>query len=220
MNAKLLVIFAAAVSLSGCHSLSEPEQAVLPDGLYLPRDIGKAGQGSTFYFTHDFQGARVHGTGVYRYRLVLIHPVAHDYVMPNQPYALSHSGINLPFVPEEKDVFQGVTDSQGRTDVFAFEHPVDPKGWNLRQRTGKGSFGEQMVIRDFNKQPFQGVEYALVVCGKKAHVYRGLTDRLGQAAYVASPKPANILLYAPLFDEKPKWQEALREKCGTGPALI
>lgn len=154
----------------------------------------EAERGSTFYFIKDFSGARVHGSGAYRYRMVLLHPVS-ERVMPNQPYAIGHSTVNLPFVADEKDIFQGVTDRYGRTDVFAFEQPVNPQGWNLRRRTGQGRYGEQMVLRDQHGQPLQGYLYTLAVCGKQPWRYDGLTDALGQTAYVATSEPQHIVLY-------------------------
>lgn len=102
--------------------------------------------------------------------------------------------MHFPFVKDEKQVFQGVTDSYGRTDVFAFEQPVDPKGWKLRPRTGKGEYGEQYVLSDQNKQPVEAFPYLLVVCGKKPHQYQGITDKLGHTAYVATPTVQNIII--------------------------
>lgn len=135
--------------LSGCHALTENKQAA-------PPAEEKPVTGRNFTFDYDFDGARVHGSGRYRYRMRL---------EPRQPYALSHEDINLPFVAEEKDVFQGITDSEGRTDVFAFEQPVDPQGWNLRLRVGEGAYGEQFVFTDQSGNPIAGFNYALLVCG-------------------------------------------------------
>lgn len=42
-------------------------------------------------------------------------------------------------------MYQGTTDAQGRTAVFAFNQAIPKVGWNLRPRTGSGLFGEQMV---------------------------------------------------------------------------
>lgn len=60
------------------------------------------------------------GSGPHRYQFVLRDTVS---AAPAalRPFALSHTAFDLPFVAAEKDVYQGITDAQGRTPVFAFE---------------------------------------------------------------------------------------------------
>ncbi|EGY52640.1 hypothetical protein [Neisseria shayeganii] len=149
----------------------------------------------SFSFTRDFAQAKTYGQGPHRYRMILRHP-QNGTPLANQDYALSHSSVDLSFVAEPKKVFQGTTDAQGRTAVFAFGKPVPAAGWNLRPRTGSGPLGEQMVVRD-DEGPMKDFHYALLVCeGDTPYIYRGITDASGQTAYVATVKPANITLYA------------------------
>ncbi len=148
----------------------------------------------SFKFTKDFSDAKVYGSGSYRYRMVLLDPINHQPIA-NQDYALDHNKTDLPFVKESKKVFQGKTDAQGRTAVFAFKQKVDPAGWNLRPRTGSGPLGEQMVITDSKDAPHVGLQYVLLVCEDDPYIYRGITDVSGQTAYVATQTPANIHVY-------------------------
>lgn len=211
MNHKMLLLTTFVLILSGCQTL-HPNQATVPNGVYSEQttNLNPADRRETFYFTHDFHNARTYGKDDYRYRMVLLYPASDNDIMPNQPYALSHNDVDLPFVKDEKKVFQGVTDRYGRTDVFAFEQPVNPKGWNLRPRTGKGKYGEQYVLTDQNDQPIQAFSYVLVVCGKKPHQYQGITDKLGQTAYVATPTVQNIILQedsdGELLSKKEMWE--------------
>ncbi|MFC3873500.1 hypothetical protein [Neisseria musculi] len=101
----------------------------------------------------------------------------------HHPYALSHRSETPPFVKEEKNVFQGITDSEGRTAVFAFDHPMLAEGWVLRPRAGAGPFGEQFVIRDSHGLPLPGADYALLICNNPPDIYRGYSDAEGMTAY-------------------------------------
>lgn len=152
------------------------------------------GTKGSFAFTRDFPQAKTYGKGAHRYRMVLLHPLKGT-PLANQDYALSHSGVDLSFVPEQKKVFQGTTDAQGRTAVFAFGKPVPVAGWNVRPRTGSGPLGEQMVLSE-SIGPIKGEPYVLLVCEDAPYIYRGITDATGQTAYVATVKPANIKLYS------------------------
>lgn len=152
------------------------------------------GPKGSFAFTRDFAQAKTYGKGAHRYRMILQHPQS-GMPLANQDYALSHSSVDLAFAPAPKKVFQGTTDAQGRTAVFAFNKPVPAAGWNLRPRTGSGPLGEQMVIQD-HQGPMKGFDYALLVCEEGTpYIYRGITDASGQTAYVATVKPANIKVY-------------------------
>lgn len=203
--------------LSGCQTL-HPNQATVPNGVYSEQttNLNPAYRHETFYFTHDFRNARIYGKGDYHYRMVLLYPASNNYIMPNQPYALSHSDVDLPFVKDERKVFQGVTDRYGRTDIFAFEQPVNPKGWNLRPRTGKGNYGGQPVFTDQLDRPLWAFAYILIVCGEKPHQYRGITDKRGQTAYVATPTAQTFLFFE---DDEGRLlsKKEMRELCQNPP---
>lgn len=155
----------------------------------------------SFSFTTNFSNASVVGSGSHRYRMILLDPMTNQ-PLANQDYALSHSTADLPFVKESKKVYQGTTDAQGRTAVFAFKQAVPQSGWNLRPRTGSGPLGEQMVVV-INGHIEKGFDYVLVVCeANDPYIYRGVTDISGQTAYVASQTPVDIELY--IAGDEPK----------------
>lgn len=162
----------------------------------------KAETKGSFRFTDDFSDAKVIGKGAHRYRMVLLDPL-YKHPLANQDYALSHSQVNLTFVKESKKVFQGTTDAQGRTAVFAFPKAVPKSGWNLRPRTGSGPLGEQMVVMSNEDEVYSKFPYSLLVCEQDdAYIYRGRTDASGQTAYVASEKPVQIYLYMTGYEPK------------------
>lgn len=162
----------------------------------------------SFSFTNDFSNAKVIGTGKHRYRMVLLDPMSNQ-PLANQDYALSNSQVDLTFVKESKKVFQGTTDAQGRTAVFAFPKAVPKSGWNLRPRTGSGPLGEQMVVI-VNDVEEKGFPYTLVICEKdEPYLYRGITDASGQTAYVASQNVVSIDLY--MTGSEPKGEDICRK---------
>lgn len=141
----------------------------------------------------DMEAAGTVGSGPYRYRFVLLdvrsgEPAAH------RPYALSNSDHRLPFVVEEKQVYQGITDGHGRTDAFAFDMPVAADSWRLRERFGAGPFGEQMQLVDAEDEPIAGMEYTLLVCDTAPRYHRGITDAGGNTGYAATAVAAPIIL--------------------------
>jgi len=141
----------------------------------------------------DIEDAAVLGSGPYRYRFVLLdvrsgEPAAH------RAYALSNPDRRLPFVAEEKQVYQGITDAHGRTDAFAFEAPVAADSWRLRERFGAGPFGEQMRLVDAEGEPVAGMEYALLICDASPRYHRGMTDADGNTGYAATAQAATIIL--------------------------
>lgn len=162
----------------------------------------------SFSFTNDFSNAKVIGTGKHRYRMVLLDPITNQ-PLANQDYALSNSQVDLTFVKESKKVFQGTTDAQGRTAVFAFPKAVPKSGWNLRPRTGSGPLGEQMVVI-INNTKEKGFPYTLVICEQdEPYMYRGVTDISGQTAYVASQTAVDINLY--MTGSEPKGEDICRK---------
>lgn len=162
----------------------------------------------SFSFTNDFSNAKVIGTGKHRYRMVLLDPITNQ-PLANQDYALSNSQVDLTFVKESKKVFQGTTDAQGRTAVFAFPKAVPKSGWNLRPRTGSGPLGEQMVVI-INNTKEKGFPYTLVICEQdEPYMYCGVTDISGQTAYVASQTAVDINLY--MTGSEPKGEDICRK---------
>lgn len=143
--------------------------------------------------TGDMDAATVLGNGPYRYRFVLL-DVRSGEPAANRPYALSNRDHRLPFVIEEKQVYQGLTDSRGRTDAFAFDAPVAADSWRLRERFGAGPFGEQMRLVDAEDRPVAGMEYALLICDASPHYHRGITDADGNTGYAATATAAPIIL--------------------------
>lgn len=141
----------------------------------------------------DPHGPQV-GSGPHRYQFVLRDTVS---AAPAalRPFALSHTAFDLPFVAAEKDVYQGITDAQGRTPVFAFEQAPPAQGWVLLERFGSGPNGERMRLQAGDGEGIGAMAYELVVCGKTPRLYRGVTTADGDTAYVATSAIVNLLLY-------------------------
>ena len=112
-----------------------------------------------------------------------------------RPFGLSHTAFDLPFVAAEKDVYQGITDAQGRTPVFAFEQAPPAQGWVLLERFGSGPYGERMQLKAGDGEGVGAMAYELVVCGKTPRLYRGVTTAEGDTAYVATSAIVNLLLF-------------------------
>jgi hypothetical protein len=172
-----------ALALAGCASRppvgGPPAQAEFP--LHAPEQ------------TDDFDDARVIGSGPYRYRFVL-RDTRTGAPAENRPYALSNNALDLPFVADAKDVYQGVTDAEGRTDVFALDTAA-PTGWFLRERVGEGPFGEQFrMVDEYTGEPMQARPYAIVFCTQPPHRHEGLTDQDGYTAYAATPAVVDLVL--------------------------
>lgn len=167
----------------------------------------------SFHFTQDFSGAKVVGTGNYRYHLVLQDPIEDDKVKANTPYALSHHDIVLPFEPSEKNVYQATTDNLGRTDVFAFEKPVEPDRWDLRERAGAGQYGEQFYLKDQDGKPLPIIFYTLLLCGETPIAYQGYANRDGQTAYAATPNITPLAVSINLTEDDVKDVDNLKQIC-------
>lgn len=134
------------------------------------------------------------GSGPHRYQFVLRDTVS---AAPAalRPFALSHTAFDLPFVAAEKDVYQGITDAQGRTPVFAFDQAPPAQGWVLLERFGSGPYGERMRLQAGDGEGVGAMAYELVVCGKTPRLYRGVTTADGDTAYTATSAIVNLLLF-------------------------
>lgn len=134
------------------------------------------------------------GSGPYRYQFVLRDTVS-TAPAALRPFALSHTAFDLPFVAAEKDVYQGITDAQGRTPVFAFEQAPPAQGWVLLERFGSGPYGERMQLLAGDGEGVGAMAYELVVCGKTPRLYRGVTTAEGDTGYAATSAIVNLLLF-------------------------
>ncbi|WP_448133102.1 hypothetical protein [Stenotrophomonas rhizophila] len=134
------------------------------------------------------------GSGPHGYQFVLRDTVS---AAPAalRPFALSHTAFDLPFVAAEKDVYQGITDAQGRTPVFAFDQAPPAQGWVLLERFGSGPYGERMRLQAGDGEGVGAMAYELVVCGKTPRLYRGVTTADGDTAYTATSAIVNLLLF-------------------------
>ncbi|MCF7751532.1 hypothetical protein KQ945_12280 [Bacillus subtilis subsp. subtilis] len=140
------------------------------------------------------RGSAQVGSGPHRYQFVLRDTVS---AAPAalRPFALSHSAFDLPFVKAQKDVYQGMTDAQGRTPVFAFERAPPAQGWVLLERFGSGPYGERMRLQAGDGEGIGAMAYELVVCGKTPRLYRGVTNAHGDTAYVATSAIVDLLIF-------------------------
>jgi len=134
------------------------------------------------------------GTGPHRVQFVL-HDTVSAAPAAMRPFALSHTAFDLPFVREEKDVYQGITDARGRTPVFAFEQAPPAAGWVLLERFGSGPFGERMRLHGGGDHAVAAMPYEVVVCGQTPRLYRGVSNARGETAYVATSRVVDLLLY-------------------------
>jgi hypothetical protein len=114
--------------------------------------------------------------------------------MANTPFALSLEKGDLTFVHEQKKVWRGMTDADGRTPVFALTSPVPAEAIFLRPRIGDGPVGEQMRLTDPAGGPLAHTAYRLVLCTDPPQDYAGISDERGYTAYSASSEPRRIIL--------------------------
>ena len=117
------------------------------------------------------------------------------------PFALSLKEGLLPFVAEEKAVWRGVTDDEGRTPVFALPDRIAAKDVLFRPRFGDGPLGEQMQFVSNADGHGMTLHYRLVLCTSPPQQFFGVSDADGFTAYAASTAPAHILAYA--LDDDP-----------------
>jgi hypothetical protein len=136
------------------------------------------------------------GSGEYAYRFVLVHARTGK-PSPHTDFALSASrktDYELPFVTDEKKVFQGRTDAEGRTPVFRLPVRLPDSAFDLRERFGSGPFGETFHLTDHNGQDLFNAPYLLITCTNPPRHFRGYTYPNGDTAYAASDGPINIQL--------------------------
>jgi WG containing repeat len=135
------------------------------------------------------------GTGEFAYRFTLRDPHS-GMPWPHRPYALSLSKAQrhkLPFVADEKGVYQGTTDDEGRTGVFKLPFRIADQNWNFRERFGQGPFGETFrLVTPFHEQPLVNTPYLITMCSKPVKNFRGYTDGDGNTAYTASPRAERL----------------------------
>lgn len=136
------------------------------------------------------------GSGDYAYRFVLLEPRTGK-PAPDTDCALSISrdtDYALPFVADEKKVFQGRTDGEGRTPVFRLPARLPDGAFDLRERFGSGPFGETFHLTDHNDNDLFDMPYLLIACTSPPRFFRGYTYPNGDTAYTASDGPINIQL--------------------------
>jgi hypothetical protein len=141
------------------------------------------------------------GSGSYRYQLTLRGDQGE--ALRRMPFALSLNKGLLPFVAEEKAVWRGVTDDEGRTPVFALPDRIDAKDVLFRPRFGDGPLGEQMQFVSNADGHGMALHYRLVLCTSPPQQFFGLSDADGFTAYAASTAPAHLLAYA--LDDEPRF---------------
>ena len=142
------------------------------------------------------------GSGPFRYRYILSGPNGKP--QANTPFALSLRRGDLPFAADAKKIWQGVTDRNGRTPVFALPFPLAPEQVFLRPRFGSGPYGEQMAFSTPDGGPLGDVDYELVICTDPPTGMIGHADREGNLPYAASEQPARVvikLLFATLVTD-------------------
>lgn len=155
-------------------------------------------------------GGEVIGSGEYAYRFVLLHPRT-GRPAADTDYALSASratDYELPFVTDQKKVFQGRTDAEGRTPVFRLPVRLPDAAFDLRERFGSGPYGETFHLTDHNGNDLFNMPYALITCTTPPRFFRGYTYPNGDTAYTASDGPINVQLR--VLDDI---DEALPESC-------
>ncbi len=141
-------------------------------------------------------GGEVIGSGAYAYRFVLRHPRTGK-LAADTDYALSASrttDYELPFVTDEKKVFQGRTDGEGRTPVFRLPVRLPDAAFDLRERFGSGPYGETFHLTDHNDNDLFNAPYALITCTSPPRFFRGYTYASGDTAYTASDGPIHVEL--------------------------
>lgn len=136
------------------------------------------------------------GTGDYAYRFVLLQPRTGK-PAPDTDFALTTSratDYELPFVADEKKVFQGRTDGEGRTPVFRLPVRLPDSAFDLRERFGSGPYGETFRLTDHHDNDLFNMPYLVMTCTTPPRFFRGYTYPNGDTAYMASDGPINIQL--------------------------
>ena len=136
------------------------------------------------------------GNGDYAYRFVLLQPRTGK-PAPDTDFALTTSratDYELPFVADEKKVFQGRTDGEGRTPVFRLPVRLPDGAFDLRERFGSGPYGQTFHLTDHHDNDLFNMPYLLMTCTTPPRYFRGYTYPNGDTAYTASYGPINIQL--------------------------
>lgn len=146
----------------------------------------------------DRREAEFIGRGEIQYRFLLRDPQT-GLPAAHRPFALSNAVWLLPFANDgEAQVYQGMTDAQGRTPVFRMEGPVDPATWQLRERFGTGGpYSTQLRVTAADSgAPIAGFGYVLAACDTPATAHAGVTDANGYLAYAAFMRPIRTVAAA------------------------
>lgn len=137
------------------------------------------------------------GSGRYAYRFTLRDPHT-GLPWPRHAYALS---INLPgypklpFVNDEKGVYQGTTDDAGIKGVFRLPARIADQHWEFGERFGGGPYGERFKFLTPNSErPLAGAPYLISVCSTPVFHFRGYSQSDGKTGYVASPRPSRLVV--------------------------
>ena len=172
---------------------------LLRPSIYKPLCVGflLAGvailSGCALPFAHSRVGPdHIVGRGAHHYRFTLLDPSGK--VAANTPFALSlRNDRDLPFVREEKDVWRGVTDAEGRTPVIALPFAIKPADMFMRGDLATYPMGSNSRPRiyDFALSLYP---YRLIICTNPPQYMIGLTDKGGNTFYGASQRPVSILL--------------------------
>lgn len=140
------------------------------------------------YWRDQVDPKSVIGTGRFLYTFILIDQLTGE-PAANRPFALSNSEIDLPFATGSKKVYQGVTDAEGKTPVFATE-TRSKNGWLFRERIGAGPNGAQFrLVGQQSDTPLRREQYTLVLCSNPPKRLMGYSDDKGYTAYAASAQP-------------------------------
>jgi hypothetical protein len=141
-------------------------------------------------------GTETIGSGDFAYRFVL-HDPRTGMPASETDFAFSINpgfGHTLPFVDDEKKVFQGRTNAQGQTPVFRLDLRLPDSAFDLRERFGSGPYGEKFQLTDIHGSGLADTPYLLMVCTEPPRYFRGLTYPTGDTVYVASEGPVDIRL--------------------------
>ncbi|WP_043604458.1 hypothetical protein [Novosphingobium sp. Rr 2-17] len=176
------LIAISASGLAGC------------EGTHVARDAGAAA------LKTPTGGAAVPviGSGRYAYRFVLIDPHTGT-PWPNHPYALTttkHTHVRIPFVADEKNVYQGISDAMGSTVLFLMPYRLPDKAWDIGEQMGSGLNGETFRLTSPSGKPMANFPYLLVICTKPLQYHYGYSYPNGDTAYAASEHAAAVELYA------------------------
>lgn len=113
---------------------------------------------------------------------------------------------HLPFIAEEKGVWRGRTDGDGRTPIFAL--PFRPRANDVRllRRVGDGPFGEQFQLVNAAGEVVSGMPYRMLVCTDPPQAYVGRTNANGYTVYAASncPLPVGVATDGDILSEQGK----------------